>query len=157
MVMTRDEKIHLAANLLHRGKRLAPDRFPQPSRETVEDWALALSSLFDTMPREIWPEVIVVWASELVGDRMITIRELKQAAYITRDRWENDPQKREILNRLREERTAERDRQLAAGTFGQLRGYSSRQIEEPRAPSQDTKRKIDEVLRSIGRTVKETK
>lgn len=88
-----------AAEILAAGKRLAPDRFPQPSPETAEVWAVALSEV--DFPRALWGEAVILWATKLVGERMVTPRDLIQAAYTVRDRWEGDPDKSRVLDELR--------------------------------------------------------
>lgn len=88
-----------AAKILAAGKRLAPDRFPQAGAETTEVWALALSEV--DFPQELWHEAVILWATKLVGDRMVTPRDLIQAAYTVRDRWEGDAAKSRVLDELR--------------------------------------------------------
>ena len=88
-----------AAEILATGKRLAPDRFPQPSPETAEVWAVALSEV--DFPRALWGEAVILWATKLVGDRMVTPRDLIGAAFVVRDRWEGDPEKARVLDELR--------------------------------------------------------
>ena len=123
-------KIEMAANILNRGKALAPDRFPKPDPQTAQAWAQVLSQLFDNLPfAELRAETVDVWSMELAGDRMITPKELRQAAYVVRDRWENDPRKADLLRQARERAREERDRQIAAGTFGQIRGHKPREVE----------------------------
>ena len=91
--------VELAAHILAKGKRLAPDRFPQPGPETAEVWAEALSEL--DFPPALWSEAVVLWSTKLVGDRMVTPRDLIGAAYTIRDRWEGDPEKAAVLDELR--------------------------------------------------------
>ena len=88
-----------AAEILATGKRLAPDRFPQPSPETAEVWAVALSEV--DFPRALWGEAVILWATKLVGERMVTPRDLIGAAFVVRDRWEGDPDKAAVLDELR--------------------------------------------------------
>lgn len=145
-MLTPQEKNNRTSKVLALGKALAPDRFPQPSREVAAAWAKALDRLYDSFAIEdMWLEAVTVWATELVGEKMITPRELKHAVYVVRDRWEADPVKREVLEADREARQLERDRQIEAGTFGQLRGYKPRQV-----PANNPLRAI---TRDIGRQV----
>ena len=88
-----------AAEILATGKRLAPDRFPQPSPETAEVWAVALSEV--DFPRALWGEAVILWATKLVGERMVTPRDLIGAAFVVRDRWEGDPERAAYLDELR--------------------------------------------------------
>lgn len=91
--------IELAANILAKGKRLAPDRFPQPGPETAGVWSEALAEV--DFPAALWSEAVTLWATKLVGDRMVTPRDLIGAAYSVRDRWESVPEKAEVLRELR--------------------------------------------------------
>ena len=91
--------IELAAHILAKGKRLAPDRFPQPGPETAEVWSESLAEV--DFPPELWSEAVVLWATKLVGERMVTPRDLIGAAYTIRDRWEGDPDKAAVLDELR--------------------------------------------------------
>ena len=91
--------IELAANILAKGKRLAPDRFPQPGPETAEVWAEALAEV--DFPAALWSEAVTLWATKLVGERMVTPRDLIGAAFVVRDRWEGDPEKARVLDELR--------------------------------------------------------
>lgn len=94
--------VELAAHILAKGKRLAPDRFPQPGPETAEVWAEALAEV--DFPPALWSEAVNLWATKLVGERMVTPRDLIQAAFTVRDRWDGDPAKAAVLDELRAER-----------------------------------------------------
>ena len=128
-IRTREEARELAANVLQYGKRLAPDRFPPPSVEAVDAWASILEGM--PFPTEVWPEAVKLWATELVGDRMVTPREMKRAAKLVVERWEHDPVRKRELAAHRERLRMERDRQLAEGTFGRARGYRPLEVEAP--------------------------
>lgn len=144
---TREDAQELAAYVLQYGKRLAPDRFPSPSMEVVNAWASVLGNM--AFPREVWPEAVKLWATELVGERMVTPREMKRAAKMVVDRWEHVPERKAMLDEHREARRVERDRQLAAGTFGRERGYRPRAVESPSSqPSVEDIRGIAERLRA---------
>lgn len=91
--------VELAAHILAKGKRLAPDRFPQPGPETAEVWSEALAEV--DFPPELWSEAVILWATKLVGERMVTPRDLIGAAYSVRDRWEGDPERARVLDELR--------------------------------------------------------
>lgn len=145
--MNDQEKISKTAEILTLGKALAPDRFPKPSREAGAAWAKSLDRLFDQMPEEIWEEAVHVWAMELVGNHMITPKELKAAVYVVRDRWESDPTKREILNTQRERNRELRDRQLDDGSFSELRGYNP----PPKKPLPNPDRDVAGLLKKIGK------
>ena len=94
--------LELAANILAKGKKLAPDRFPQADREVAQAWAEALGEV--DFPPRLWSEAVTLWATHLAGDRMVTPRDLLSAAYSVRDRWESDPERAQILEALRVER-----------------------------------------------------
>ena len=91
------------------------------------------------MPRDVWLDAVRLWAVELAGEKMVTPRELKQAAKTVLSRWESDPVKRQQLNERRERLRDERDRQIKAGTFGALRGYKAIEANDSEpAPVPDT-------------------
>lgn len=124
------EHHELGKYILAYGKNLAPDRFPKPTPEVAEAWGEVLSRV--PLPVQVWPEAVKVWASELVGDRMATPRELREAAYLVRDRWEDNPATREVLEAERDRRRELRDQQLRDGTFALERGYA-----RPEGPAPD--------------------
>ena len=149
--MNPQQKILLATAVLRKGKDLVPDRFPQPNPETIKAWAEALSKLMDALPDvNLWEEAVHVWSMELVGDRMATPKEIKQAVYVVRDRWEGDPVKSRVLAQARAEGQELRDRQIAAGTFGDAVGYrpplSLEQSREVAGVPADVQRRWREVL-----------
>lgn len=148
VILSNDDKLNLTANILRAAKALAPDRVMQPSPETAREWTAALSSTYDALPVEVWPEAVRVWSNEIIGDRMITTGEVRRAAYIVRDRWENDPARREVLEQRREARRLERDRQLADGTFMQVRGYKPREVAPPQQLDQRIASKIESLKRN---------
>lgn len=119
--MTPEEKLMLAANVVGYGKAVAPDRFPQPSQEALVVWADVLGSI--SVPKGVWPEAVRLWATELAGEKMCTPRDLKLAAKAVVSRWESDPVRRVVLAEHREARRVQRDRELAEGRFGEVRGY----------------------------------
>lgn len=117
------QKFTLAANILKLAGNLVPDRVPTPNPEIVKAWAAALDKNY---PAELWADAVYLWAAELVGDRMITPREILKAAKIVLQRWEIDPVRGPQLRAYRERLRDERDRQIAEGTFAEVRGYGPR-------------------------------
>jgi hypothetical protein len=91
----------IAKLILATGKRLAPDRFPQPSLEVAQAWYAALATV--NLPPQVWEDAVLLWCTELVGDKMCTPRDMIGAARTVRDRWESDPQRRQILEAHRVE------------------------------------------------------
>ena len=128
-MLTWEQKQDLAGQILDFGKKLTPDRFPQISAEVIDVWAEVIGEIH--VPPAVWRDAVKLWATELVGDRMCTPRELKHAARTVLARWETHPVRGPQLRAHRDELTAQRDRQLAAGTFGQTRGYTP--IEAPKS------------------------
>ena len=51
--MSTPQQRELAAYVLEYGKRLAPDRFPQPSAEVVDAWGDVLATV--SLPPQVWP------------------------------------------------------------------------------------------------------
>ena len=125
--MTPEEKMQLAGAALSYGKAAVPDRFPTPSKEVLAVWADVLGSM--SFPPGVWPEAVRVWAGEMAGERMCTPADLKRAARVVVSRWESVPERRVVLERHREARRVERDRLLAEGRFGEVRGWTARAVE----------------------------
>lgn len=117
--MTPDDQKILGALVLQRGKMLAPDRFPKPDLAVAEAWGRILGSL--NVPVEMWPEAVDLWATESVGERMATPRDLLQAVRDVRDRWERDPERRQLLEQRRLARRDARDAALERGELKQVR------------------------------------
>lgn len=147
--MTRDELLQLTANILAKAKRLIPDRVPTVSDETTEVWSEVVASV--NVPPGVWSEAVTIWATELVTDRMMTPKELKEAAKIALVRWESDPQKRRALVEHRERARDERDRQIQAGTFFELRGIRPKENPQPRQNRAVRPLRDAELLKSINR------
>ncbi|MFS0387144.1 hypothetical protein ACL1BY_06150, partial [Corynebacterium striatum] len=59
--------IHIAAEILKLGKKLAPDRFPKPDPEITQAWAYALNREY---PTRLWAESVYLWATQRVEDKM---------------------------------------------------------------------------------------
>lgn len=92
----------IAKGILAKGKSIVPDRFPKPSQETAIGWAEALADV--SLPVELWRDAVLIWCTERAGDRMVTPRDIKEAAYAARDRWEQDDRKAAFLAEFRRER-----------------------------------------------------
>lgn len=117
--MTPDEQKILGAHVLQRGKLLAPDRFPKPDMAVAEAWGRILGRL--NVPVEVWPEAVDLWAAERIGERMATPRDILNAARDVRDRWERDPERRQLLEQRRLARREARDAALERGELRQVR------------------------------------
>lgn len=91
--------------ILAKGKALAPDRFPaipandEAAEATLEAWRESLSIV--SLPAEVWSAAVTMWATSMVEDRMVTPRDLIRAAYLVRDRWEQQPARKKILDEYR--------------------------------------------------------
>lgn len=113
--MTPEEKLRMVAHILDKGKLLASDRFPQPSKEVTAAWADAFSDMFDSFPPQIWSEAVVVWSMEMATDRMVTPRNIRDAAYVVRDRWLSDRVKGPWLRKWNETRIEARTTAMIEG------------------------------------------
>lgn len=100
----------IAKAVLAKGKAIAPDRFPKPSVETAQGWAEALAGV--SLPAEVWRDAVLIWCTERAGDRMVTPRDIKEAAYAARDRWEQDPRKAQFLAEHRQQRLNDNYRRM---------------------------------------------
>jgi len=129
--MDQAGKIDLARRVLGYGKALAPDRFPAVGEQVVLAWSDVLGEV--CVPVGVWPEAVRLWAVERVSGRMVTPGDLVAAARDVVVRWESRPDKKRMLEAHREARQAERDRELAEGTFGISRGYVPVAVVEPRS------------------------
>lgn len=93
------------AAILAKGKALAPDRFPaipandEAAEATLEAWRESLSIV--ALPPEVWSAAVTMWATSMVEDRMVTPRDLIRAAYAVRDRWEQHPERKRLLDEYR--------------------------------------------------------
>ena len=147
---TDQQKQAIAVRVLGIGKRRAPDRFPrydvggQLDVELINEWATALGR--KTYPLELWEEAVEYWINHLDRGRMVTTGEILRAAKQVRQKWENDPTRREQFRQLYEARQQERDRQIAAGEFGRARGYVPREIEQKRVDASV----LDRALKVVG-------
>lgn len=147
---TDQQKQAIAVRVLGIGKRRAPDRFPrydlggQLDVELINEWATALGK--KAYPLELWEEAVEYWVNHLDHGRMVTTGEILRAAKQVRQKWENDPARREQFRQLYEARQQERDRQIAAGEFGRARGYVPREIEKRRVDASV----LDRALKVVG-------
>lgn len=146
-MVNRAEKLELAGAVLKFGKSIAPDRFPRVSEDVVAVWADVLGSI--SVPKGVWPEAVRLWATELAGDRMCTPRDLKLAAKAVIARWESDPERKAVLEGHREARRVQRDRELAEGRFGEVRGHSRPVLEARPVVSGDVLEAVKAVVRRV--------
>lgn len=123
-MLPRNAAIALTTRVLTRAAQLDRRRTPKLSPEGLEAWAETIARI--PLPVEVWPEAVEVWALDMPDNGLLTPRDLRRAAFIVRDRWESRPNRRAVLVAWREERREERDRQLAAGTFAEMRGIPVR-------------------------------
>lgn len=149
------QALELAASILHMGKSLVPDRFPQQSQETAEEWALIIGRMTN-IPPAVWPEAVRLWATEHAGDRMITPKELRQSAKDVMKRWEVDPVRGPQLKAHWARQEALRDQQLKDGTFAAVRGIQVREIAGPAKPEriEELKQRAMDAIRR-GREVRD--
>lgn len=145
--MTPEQKIELAGNVITYGKAVAPDRFPVPTEQVVAVWADVLGSM--NFPPGVWPEAVRLWATELAGERMCTPRDLKRAAKDVVARWEADPGRKAVLEQHREARRVQRDRELAEGRFGEVRGHARPVLEARPQVSGEVLEAVKAVVRRV--------
>lgn len=136
----------IVVRVLGIGKRTAPDRFPryevapgQLDHELVRDWAEVIRVVsYPLTPEEeleLWEEAVRLWVREAEHDRMVTAGDVLRAARRVWGRWNERPDLKALFDDRREQIVQQRDRQLAEGTFGQVRGYRPRAVESrPEVP-----------------------
>lgn len=153
-MMDQRQKQAVATRVLGVGKRLAPDRFPNftlpngtLNTELVDEWAYELGS--KNWPPELWDEAVRVWVRELDHGKMVTSGELMKAGKIVLSRWESHPVRGAELRAHRERLQDERDRQIAAGTFGKARGYKA--IEQSEKESEPAPDMLHELRKNLAR------
>lgn len=135
---------NLIANIFALCKALAPASVPKPDVTMLNAWTKYLERI--PLPESIWEEACYTWAEVYGGQGQINIRDFKTAAYVTRDRWEDDPSKKVLLEQARNSAREERDRLIASGKFGESRGYlpspePTAEIESSQ-PSQDALKQL---------------
>lgn len=143
-MMDQRMKQAIATRVLGVGKRLAPDRFPNYllsdgtiNSELVNEWAEELGT--KNWPPELWDEAVRVWVREIDHGKMVTSGEIMRAGKTVLSRWESDPVKGAQIRAHREYLRDERDRQIKAGTFGEIRGYKAiAPSEKESVPAPDT-------------------
>lgn len=97
--------IELAAQILDWLKKAAPDRIARADHGTAEVWAACLG--IRSYPEDLWHQACIVAATELVGDRMLTPKDMLHAAHLVKGRWEVDPAQKPRLEGYRQRRREE--------------------------------------------------
>lgn len=98
----------LAANILDRAKRLAPQQTPKPDPETARVWADWLSKHVQlVVPPAMWVDAVDYWVGHHGGE-MLSPQALMVSLRRVRDQWESLPEKRRVLEGLRRERFEQR-------------------------------------------------
>lgn len=101
--LNHNEKLTLTVRILKRGKDLASDRFPKPNPTVAQVWTDAMGRVFDIFPfPEMWDDAVDYWSVEMVTDRMATPRDIKDAVYEVKLRWNRDPQRSAVLQQHRD-------------------------------------------------------
>lgn len=97
--------IELASQILDWLKKAAPDRIARADHGIAEVWAACLG--IRSYPEDLWHQACIVAATELVGDRMLTPKDMLHAAHIVKQRWEVDPNQKHRLEGYRQRLRAE--------------------------------------------------
>lgn len=98
------EYVLMTTHIINKAKTLAPDRVPQPTRDTIMEWAEALSASFRRFHPTTWPMAVTIWAAELADHRMATPRDIIKAAQIADKRRLETPEGRAMLEQRRQDR-----------------------------------------------------
>lgn len=106
--------IHITAEILKLGKKLAPDRFPKPDPEITQAWATALNREY---PTRLWAEAVYLWATQRVEDKMCTPRDILNAAADTVHRWESNPTDKQELETFRTQRMHTKYQQMLGAAY----------------------------------------
>lgn len=103
----------VAAQVFALGKRLAPSKFPaapdpddEPSkaefRELCSTWAVELEAV--GLPWQVWPDAVRWWCRNADPQARWDVGQARRAALRIRDEWQGDRQRREVLERFRDQR-----------------------------------------------------
>lgn len=140
-----------------RGKAIVGDRFPAITDESIDAWARALPEVHDMQDHNL-DAVIRRWARTGVDNRMASPKSILAAIQEERKAWANTPEGRAQLRAHRRRMEDLRDRQLADGTFAQIRGIRNREIAGPSKPENlhDIKQQALEKIRQGQQRFKET-
>lgn len=74
----------IATTILATGRALAPDRFPEPTPDTINAWATTVA--LKDWPAHVWEQAVITWSTELATGRMVTPRDLIEAAHLNYQR-----------------------------------------------------------------------
>lgn len=135
----------VAADVLAMCRKVQPDFWnPDNHDQMAKAWGYVLATR--PFAPSVYHEAVGVYYAENPGDRRPGPGDIIAAAQVVRDRWEADPARRGELAAHREQQRIERDRQLAEGTFGQVRGYkplAQRRAEQAPPPVEDIPEAIE--------------
>lgn len=102
----------LAANILDRAKKLAPQKTPQPDPDTARVWADWLSKhVRSNLPPAMWVDAVDHWAGHHNGE-MLSPQALMASLRQVREDWETVPEKKQALEAHREQRQRRKNLEL---------------------------------------------
>lgn len=102
----------LAANILDRAKKLAPQKTPQPDPDTARVWADWLSKhVRSNLPPAMWVDAVDHWAGHHNGE-MLSPQALMVSLRQVREDWETVPEKKQALWAHREQRKRQKNLML---------------------------------------------
>lgn len=108
----------LAANILDRAKKLAPQKTPQPDPDTARVWADWLSKhVRSSLPPAMWVDAVDHWAGHHDGE-MLSPQALMVSLRQVREQWETEPAKKRVLEAHREQRQRLRNLELFGSEDG---------------------------------------
>lgn len=131
--------------LVARAKVEASDHVPAANPHFIDIMVERIP--LEIFPPKLWLEAVDHWADN-VQEGLLKPKDLMRAAYAIRDRWEAQPEKREVLNQLRQARLDQRVRrgELPPGTTP-AKALESTANQDPRTKDQIKKDFFAELAR----------
>lgn len=124
--MATKRHLQMAEQVLIAAWSLAPGRAhnvramdEESRRVTIASWAEAIAGM--NVPDEAIGEAVFWWANNRAEKEMLSPQGIKEAARTVVGKWEQDPQKRAVLERRREIRREERDQRIGLIANGEHR------------------------------------
>lgn len=118
----------IAAAVLAKCRRVQPDFF-KPDAELGRSWAEVFSR-FD-YPPEVWSESVASFYRHATDGQRPSAGDILHHCKVVIRAWEADPRYRQAVRDWRQQRQDERDKQIALGTFGALRGAVRAELPAP--------------------------
>lgn len=106
----------VATRVLMACKKIQPSFYsPAANPDLPATWGYVMAC--KPYPELVYLEAVAAYYANTTGDERPGVGDIVHYAGVVRDRWEGDPDRRQLLRQHRQQRQDERDRQIEAGTF----------------------------------------